>query len=74
MKNKRNKNLKQRGITLIALVVTIVVLLILAGVTITLMFEENSIFGLAKEAGDKTKNAVNDETIEGINNNIKNKV
>ena len=34
---------KQKGITLIALVVTIVVLLILAGVTISLLLDENGI-------------------------------
>ncbi len=41
MKNKRI--LKERGITLIALVVTIVVLLILAGVSINAIFSENGI-------------------------------
>lgn len=38
----------QRGITLIALVVTIVVLLILAGVTITYALGENGLFSSAK--------------------------
>ena len=37
------KNAKMHGITLIALVVTIVVLLILAGITISLVFSENGI-------------------------------
>lgn len=40
----------ERGITLIALVVTIVVLLILAGVTITYALADNGIFGTAKKA------------------------
>lgn len=40
----------ERGITLIALVVTIVVLLILAGVTITYALGNNGIFGTAKKA------------------------
>lgn len=40
----------ERGITLIALVVTIVVLLILAGVTITYALGDNGIFGTAKKA------------------------
>ena len=40
----------ERGITLIALVVTIVVLLILAGVTITYALGVNGIFGTAKKA------------------------
>lgn len=41
----------ERGITLVALVVTIVVLLILAGVTITYALSNNGIFTKAKEAG-----------------------
>ena len=40
----------ERGITLIALVVTIVVLLILAGVTIIYALGDNGIFGTAKKA------------------------
>ncbi len=45
------------GITLIALVVTIVVLLILASVSITVVFGDNGILQLAKEAGEKTNEA-----------------
>ncbi len=41
----------ERGITLVALVVTIVVLLILAGVTITYALSNNGIFKKAQEAG-----------------------
>ena len=41
---------KQRGITLIALVITIVVLIILAGVAINLTIGENGIFTRAEEA------------------------
>ena len=40
----------QSGITLVALVVTIVVLLILAAVTITLVFSQNGVIGKAQEA------------------------
>ncbi len=59
----RNKQKKERGITLIALVVTIVVLLILAGVTITFVLGEGGILNMAKEAADKTKNAIaNDQS------------
>lgn len=43
-----------RGITLIALVVTIVVLLILAGVSINLVLGNNGIISKAKEAREKT--------------------
>ncbi|MCI9039275.1 MAG: hypothetical protein HFJ29_05335, partial [Clostridia bacterium] len=42
-----------RGITLVALVVTIVVLLILAGITIMYVMGDNSIFKKAQEAKDK---------------------
>ena len=45
------------GITLIALVVTIVVLLILAGVSINMVLGENGIVTKAKDARDKTKQA-----------------
>lgn len=48
-KNKRNY-LKQNGITLIALVVTIVVLLILAGVTINALFGDTGIIKRAQDA------------------------
>ena len=41
-------NKQARGITLIALVVTIIVLLILAGVTISLVIGQNGIVGKAK--------------------------
>ena len=57
---------KQKGITLIALVVTIVVLLILAGVSVNALLGDSGIIGKAKEAQnamDKAKE--NDE--KGIN-------
>ena len=41
---------KEQGITLIALVVTIVVLLILAGVSIAMLIGENGIITRASEA------------------------
>ncbi len=59
MKNKFMK--KQNGITLVALVVTIVVLLILAGITIMYTMGDNSIFGKAQEAKEKTAEAVKNE-------------
>ena len=55
MKNKRI--LKERGITLIALVVTIVVLLILAGVSLNAIFSENGIIKRAQDAQNKMNNA-----------------
>ena len=55
-KNKRNY-LKENGITLIALVVTIVVLLILAGVSINALFGDSGIIDRAKEAQNEINQA-----------------
>ena len=52
------------GITLIALVVTIVVLLILAGITISLVFSDNGIIAKAREAAEKTNQAIINEQAE----------
>ena len=66
MKNKNKKqieietvntklvNKKQKGITLIALVVTIVVLLILAGVSLNLILNNNGVISKAKQAVEET--------------------
>ena len=56
------KNKQEKGITLIALVVTIVVLLILAGVSISLVLNNNGVISKAKDARDKYAEAqTNDE-------------
>ena len=49
------------GITLVALVVTVVVLLILAGITLTYVLGDNSIFKLAQDAKNKTEEAIRNE-------------
>lgn len=54
---------KERGITLIALVVTIVVLLILAGVSISMLTGENGIITRAEESSIKNDNGA---VLEGI--------
>lgn len=59
MKNKFKKN---PGITLIALVVTIVVLLILAGISISMLTGQNGILNRATEAKEKTDQAQIDES------------
>ena len=56
------KKTRQSGITLVALVVTIVVLLILAGVSISLLLGQNGLIANAKEAREKTKNATDEES------------
>ena len=50
----RNKTRKMKGITLVALVVTVVVLLILAGVSLNLVLGENGIIKKAQEAAAQT--------------------
>ena len=52
---------KERGITLVALVVTIVVLLILAGVSISLVIGQNGIVTKAQEGASSYQNAANAE-------------
>ena len=52
---KLQKN-RQRGITLIALIITIIILIILAGVAINLSFGENGLFSKAKYAKEKYTN------------------
>ena len=52
---------KEKGITLIALVITIVVLLILAGVTIAALSGDNGILTRVKEAKEKTEQAQKEE-------------
>ena len=51
----------QKGITLIALIITIVVLIILAGVTITIALKDNGIFNKANQAANAYKNASENE-------------
>ena len=49
------KKYDKKGITLIALVVTIVVLLILAGITISLVFGSNGVIQKAQDSKEQTK-------------------
>ena len=62
VKSKEMK--KNNGITLIALVITIIVLLILAGVTIATLTGENGILTRASEASEKTKQANAEEQVQ----------
>ena len=58
-------NLKsKKGITLIALVITIIVLLILAGVSIAMLTGENGILTQARKADDETRAAAVQEAID----------
>ena len=55
------KNKQEKGITLIALVVTIVVLLILAGVSISLVLNNNGVISKAKDAKNQYAEAQTNE-------------
>ena len=55
---------KASGITLIALVITIVVLIILATVSINMILDDNGIIGAAELAKDKYQNAAKEEQEE----------
>ena len=61
---KKIKNKKERGITLIALVVTIIVLIILAGVSINLLFGNFGVVTKAKEAKNKMEAAQYEEELK----------
>ena len=59
MKNYRWLNQNNKGITLIALVLTIIILIILAGISINLILGDNGLLGKAKDAREQ-------QTIESI--------
>ncbi len=70
---------KQKGITLVALVITVIILLILAGVVISVVVN-NDLIGISKEAAEETQIQAIRETImaeiivlrlEAIENNTK---
>ena len=64
---QKNKSKGRKGITLVSLVITIIVLLILAGVAINLAMDEEVLIGKAEEAVESWNRAVAEE-----NNAIKN--
>jgi len=63
---EENNMRKNKGITLVALVVTIVVLLILAGVSINLVLGNNGIIAKAKDAETKSAEASQND-LKGMN-------
>lgn len=68
---------QQKGITLIALVITIVVLIILAGVAISLTLTDNGIFNRARQGRDMYSNAAGKESdqinkVDGLVNDLVN--
>ena len=73
MINKKYRK-DNKGITLVALVVTIVVLLILAGITLTYLMGDNNIIKKAQDAKNRTVEAIENEQdyFNNINNTINN--
>ena len=64
---------KKEGITLVALVITIIVLLILAGVSYGIIIDSDNVFIKAREASEKWNNDVkyeNDVMVKQVENVI----
>ncbi len=57
----KSKNLREQGITLIALVITIIILLILAGVTLNIALSDDGLFNKTKKAVEDYKEAQSEE-------------
>ncbi len=66
MKRKSNQ-----GITLIALVITIIILLILAGIAIATLTGDNGILNKANLAGEETKKKEYEEVLKIIGNGLR---
>ena len=68
--SKRKMKGQSKGITLIALVITIILLLILAGITLSQLTGENGLFAKAKEARKEAEIAEYKEALEMIGYDI----
>ncbi len=64
LKNKKIMRRSSKGITLIALVITIIVLLILAGISISMLSGDNSILSRAREAKERTEGSQREEQVK----------
>ena len=72
---KKQERRKEKGITLVALVVTIIVLIILAGVTLNIVLDNDGIINKAKQAVGDYENSQREEQemlgeIENYMNNL----
>lgn len=65
---------EQKGITLLALVITIIILLILAGISIATLSGDNGLFNRARQAKNNTIDAQEreNEALNSYNNAIDN--
>ncbi len=71
---EKMKRLNEQGITLVALVVTIIIMLILAGVALNAVLGDNGLIGKTKQAVEKYKKAQSEEeeTLEQYEKDINN--
>ena len=67
MERKMQKLKEERGITLLALIITVVIMIILASVTISITLGEGGIINQAKEAAENTKDSAQREQEEIAN-------
>ena len=67
----KKSNVNNQGITLIALVITIIVLLILAGITIATVTGDNGILNKANLAREETKKKEYEEVLKIIGNGLR---
>ena len=74
MKQENLRKNKEKGITLIALVITMIILLILSGVTISMLLGENGIIRTAQEAKNTWERAIanEQEEIQNLVNELNN--
>lgn len=71
MREKQKEN--NKGITLIALVISIIVIMLLAGVSVAMLADNNSIFEKANKAKAATKNArVQEDVLLAYDNAVAN--
>ena len=70
MKGEKDKNMRNKGITLIALVITIIVLLILAAVSIATLTGENGILTRANDSKTQTEIGEEEEAIRLAYNGV----
>ncbi len=63
-KKENNLESSTRGITLVALIITIIVMLILAGVVIRMTVGDNGILNQAQKAGEESKYKAEIELVE----------
>ena len=70
MQKQRNRKWSEQGITLIALVITVIILIILAGVSITMLVRDNGIITQAQIAKEETEIKGDEETIRLVINAI----